>query len=552
MFRMRYLVACTLFALLLSGCSKETVDFNFDDTPIEEKQTFQEDEMRVKILTLHPYHGENIFYLRAHYNAAKDILILFYQNVNGVISPRAVYIGSKAMSDAEMMNTENSVVHQGDSTGPLSGSSAYWCLFAQHGYSVPTIANNVGLSSDDVGTLWKDQLNRQYTIGQVTATTITLLPVIYKTVSSHDMRGWQSPSSAAITTLTRVGFSDGVAWIPVKDYGRTQLTPIMRSENRVYMADGQPITTEGYYTVKQFSVGETQIGYDPATITSWFPTPRLDDAMPMARFTWRYDFCGAQCSVHTTIDILREVQFMNYCPSQQQTFTDLGTYKAMFMIPKAAPQDGVDFERPFHSPGINGQTHNFYRTEQYLRNVNDLIDRMLAFLHDDKTDDYLLGMAVGLSLVEGDTRPKMRVRNILYGDENQKLRVCRFSPDNVNKFYLSALNASPFADKDYYWPVGYSSEIDYYVSFFDPAANEGQVYWYKDGHRYVIYAHCQTQHDKLDITVPDFMNGCTLQVVEKTPAAQLLSGTIQDRRFAVKYADAAANYLVLTATPSSD
>lgn len=45
--------------------------------------------------------------------------------------------------------------------------------------------------------------------------------------------------------------------------------------------------------------------------------------------------------------------------TQQQTFVDTGNYKAMFMIPKAKPQNGVDLEKPFNSPALTSTSYAF-------------------------------------------------------------------------------------------------------------------------------------------------------------------------------------------------
>ena len=515
-------------------------------TPTEPERP-EEPDMKVVILHLHPEGETDLFYIRTAYNEEKDIVLLYRQNANGIISPKYVYLGEKTLEDVALMTNDYLIVNQRDSTAPLYGLTAYWCLFGQHGYVVPIINNNVGLTTKDVGSLWTDQLGRQYTIGNVTTSRITLLPVIYKISENHDMRRWQTPYSAAIEKLTHSVAGTVIASFFVTGYSYTQLYPIMRSEDRHFVGDGKELMEEGVYQVKNFCVSEAQIGYDPATVTSWFPSVSLDTAQPMARFTWSYNFCGAQCSVHTTINILREVRFQSYCATQQQTFTNMGNYQAMFMIPKALPQDGVVLDRPFNSPSKSGKDIQFYRTDKYLRDVNNPIDRMVAFLYNDVTDDYLIGMSAGLSLISGDTRPEKRCESILYGDKDRAYRLALFSPSNNNKFYVSAINASPFEDRSYYIPVGYNHEIDYYVSFFDPSTNEGQVFWYKDGDRYIIYAHCQTQHNKLDITVPDCMNGSRLRIVEKTSSAELLSDEIQDGCFTVKYSDDSSNYIVLTA-----
>ena len=545
------LLLLPLHSRTLIGCSDDG-DEVVAPTPEPQPQPVvppkpEEPEMEVTILNLHPEGETDLFYIRSAYTAEKDIIQLYRQNANGIISPKYVYLGENTLEDEELMSKENLVVDQHDSTGPLSGLPTYWCLFGQHGYVVPIINNTIGLTEKDVGSLWTDQLGREYTIGKVTSSRITLLPVIYKNQDGLDMRGWAKPTSAPIEKLTNIMAGSVVISFFATGNSYTQLYPIMRSENRLFVGDGKELTEEGTYHVKNFSASETQIGYDPATITTWFPTPSLDTALPMARFNWTYNFCGGQCCVNTTLEILREVCCTNYNILQQQTFTDTNGYRAMFFIPKALPQEGVALDRPFNSPTKNRLATYIYRTEKYLRDVNNPVERIVAFLHNETTDDYLIGMSAGLSLVKGDTRPEKRCANITYEDDNVDLFLARFTPSNNNKFYVCATNTSRFADHSYVFPVGYSRELDYYVSFFDPAANEGQVYWYKDGNRYIIYAHSQTQHDRLDITVPDFMNGCTLDVVEKTSSTELLSTTVQDAHFSVKYSDDAANYIVLTA-----
>lgn len=117
-----------------------------------------------------------------------------------------------------------------------------------------------------------------------------------------------------------------------------------------------------------------------------------------------------------------------------------------------------------------------------------------------------------------------------------------------HKFYVAAINSALYVDNDYYLPVGYSKEINYYVSYFDPLENVGQVYWYKDGDNYIIYAHCQEEHSNLAINFPDYMEGATLSVVEKTDNTELLSETIQNGKIFVNYNTTDANYIVLIAS----
>ena len=504
--------------------------------------------MRVVIQDLAPVEGP-MFYVRAHFNPEKDIIMTFRGNGNGIVSPLYAYVGAASLADEQIMTSANLMNDCSDSIGPLFNSSVYWHLFANHGYVVPTIDNSVEMTATDVGAKWKDQLDREYFIGHVDNSTIILLPVIYQDEGGNDTRGWKTPSSPAIEELTHVSGGEFATTFTVSGAGRMQLRPIMKSVGREFIADGVKITAPGAYECNDFKVNETQIGYDPATIQTFFP-PYLEDADVMAIFTWSYNFFGPTYGVNTTIDIRKKVEFQSYGATQQQFFFDKvvggNTYKAMFLLPKAATRGGVEYDKPFNLPNSASSDIVFFRTAEFLKDINDPIDRCIGFLHDDVHDNYLFGAAAGLSLVSGDTVPEKRIQNMAAGSTNGHYRVGSVSPANRNKFYIAAFNTSPYEADGYMAPNTLFKEINYYVSYFDPGQNVGQVYWYKDGNGYVIYAHCQSAQDRLAINVPKELEGLSLSVVEKTGGATLLSSTVQNGKLFVSYTNA-ANYIVMRA-----
>lgn len=512
-----------------------------------------------KLIKLHVYdtepgRNENAFYVRAKYNDTKDILLLYYINLNTLLSPKAAYIGENTLSDADLMASANIVSNHSDSTAPLFQSSLYWHLYAQHGYVIPVVPNTVGLTTADIGALWKDQLDRQYNIGNVVGSSIYLLPVITRGTEGNDTRGWKTPNNPVITSLTHVSGGTVTTPITVASQSTTQLRPIMKHENRKFYIDGRELTEPGDYEGDDFTVSESQTGYDPASIETWFPTPGaigmpdLTGAVEMARFTWSYNFRGAQCCVNTTIDIRRKVECQSYGATQQQTFVDTGNYKAMFLIPKAAnASNGTVLEKPFNSPSLGSTGYSFFRNATYLKDVDKPIDRLIAMLHNPNDNTYLVGMAAGLSLVSGETIPAKRNANIPIATDtnNGHQRLGSFSPSNNNKFYIAAINTAPFADDGYNLPNTYFKEINYYISYFDPAANPGQCYWYKDGNSYVIYSHCQSVQSRVPLTLPYFMEGLSVEIVEQTDNAVLLTDTVQNGKLFVSYNTDDANYLVL-------
>ena len=257
-----------------------------------------------KLIKLHVYdtepgRNENAFYVRAKYNDTKDILLLYYINLNTLLSPKTAYIGANTLSDADLMASANIVSNHSDSTAPLFQSSLYWHLYAQHGYVIPVVPNTVGLTTADIGALWKDQLDRQYNIGNVVGSSIYLLPVITRGTEGNDTREWKTPNNPVITALTHVSGGTVTTPITVASQSTTQLRPIMKHENRKFYIDGRELTEPGDYEGDDFTVSESQTGYDPASIETWFPTPGaigmpdLTGAVEMARCTWSYYFRGA-------------------------------------------------------------------------------------------------------------------------------------------------------------------------------------------------------------------------------------------------------------------
>ena len=205
----------------------------------------------------------------------------------------------------------------------------------------------------------------------------------------------------------------------------------------------------------------------------------------------------------------------------------------------------IELDKPFNSPSSSSSGYSFYRTSKYLKDIDKPIDRMIGYLENPDNNTYLVGMAAGLSLVSGDTTTEKRIANMPEGgDNNGYYRLGSISPSNVNKFYIAAINTAQYEDNDYYLPTTYFKEINYYISYFDPAQNEGQVYWYKDGSSYVIYAHCQSFQEKLAINLPEIMEGLKVEIVEKTDGTTLLTDSICNSKIYVNYTNE-ANYIVL-------
>lgn len=529
--------------------------------------------MKVVIRSMTGYGWINAYYIRTKYNDTQDIIIQNQINSNTLLSFYAAYVGPNTLEDSQLRTSAYLVCDCDDSTAPFYGSTLYWHLYAQHGVPIPVINNNVNMTQLSVGTLWQDTITsggepfvRQYHIGYVSSSKIYLLPVFYEDSEGRMTRGWKNEAnSTAITLLEYVdagtGTNEGITQINVTGYTQEQKRPIIKNSNRHFYADNIEITQPGTYYCDELKVSESQVGYDPATITdaNYFSGSsnrvNLEGALPLVEFTWSYLYKGATCAMNTTVKMLREFRCQSYGAIQQQYFHNLNydnkTYTAKFLIPKCKLNS---MNVPFTEPSSARQ---YYRISSNLVDVNDPVDRQIGWLENTSgTNDFRVGLAAGLSLVTGDTVKEKRIQNIPVGDRpagatttSSFWRLGSISPSNTNKFYIAAINTAPYQDNNYNFPVGMFKEINCYVSYFDPAQNFGQVYWYKDGNSYLIYCHAQSASQNQVINVPEYMEGLNLSIVEKTDNAELLTSTITNGKFYVTYTgDDQVKYIVLKAS----
>lgn len=528
--------------------------------------------MKVVVTRMTGYSWTNAYYIRTKYNDTQDIIIQNQINSNTLLSFYAAYVGPNTLEDSQLRTSTYLVCDCDDSTAPFYSSTLYWHLYAQHGVPIPVINNNVNMTSASVGTVWQDTITsggesfvRQYHIGYVDSTKIYLLPVFYEGTDGRMTRGWKNEAnSAAITLLEFVdvgtGTDEGITQINVTGYDQVQKRPIIENSNRHFYADNIEITEPGTYYCDELKVSESQVGYDPASITdeNYFSGSsnrvNLEGALPLVEFTWSYLYKGATCAMNTTVKMLREFRCQSYGAIQQQYFHNLNydnkTYTAKFLIPKCKLNS---MNIPFTEPS---GPRTYFRTQSNLVDVNDPVDRQIGWLENTSgTNDFRVGLAAGLSLVTGDTVKEKRIQNIPEGDRpagatsaSSFWRLGSISPSNTNKFYIAAINTAPYQDNNYNFPVGMFKEINCYVSYFDPSQNFGQVYWYKDGNSYLIYCHAQNAAQNQVINVPEYMEGLNLSVVEKTDNAELLTNTITNGKFYVNYTGTdQVKYIVLKA-----
>ena len=518
-------------------CNKIVIITQKDYPPVLHELSLVQDKKLMKVRKIN-----NHIYVRTALNQNEDIITDYLLFDNNNYTWNATYLGSKDATDEVILT--NMIHYLFDSTGPLFITDpAPWHLWAQHGYCIPTITASHSLTSDDIGSVWEDQLGRQYNIGNISGNTIYLLPFIKETeFTSVYTRDWKSPTSInnpTITTLTHVSGSTHFDQIISSSYGTTQLRPMMTLDHRTMFADGKEVIEDGTYYCDEFVISETLNCTDPWTVESWFPVVQKEVG---AILTETFTIHGLATIYDTVLDMKKSYIFCAYGANQVKhlvpTSTMLG-YDVYGMMPRAKKGN---YAIPYLANDLSRSDEWVIRNESYLYDINKQPDRFISFFKNSTTGDMKIGCASGLSLIRGITVDSLRNKVFkVYKTGDRDLLSC--SPSNNNKAYFKVLADSHFENSII--PANYKAQFSTYLCYFDPMANEGQVYWYKDGNNYVIYAHYQEAQNKQAINLPKEMEGKRVEIIDKTDGITLLTDIVETGRIYLNADATDHNYIVL-------
>ena len=480
-------------------------------------------------------------YIRTSYDGTNDIVTVYYRHANNNITPLETYMGSKALATSAIMVSANRFHSWGDSTSPLrNGSEAPWHMFAQHGYDIPTVVCEHSLTDSDLNTTWTDNEGRDFKIGKISGSTLYLLPVVSETgITGVYTRSWKNQSvEDPITTLTKDGTT-----LTITSQSNTQIRPIQNSKEFKILADGVEISKEGIYRCNDLIISETLECFNPFTVETWYPTPVCNTvAMELVQ---SFNIHGLSHRYDAIINMKEPLIFGAYGTSQGQclvsdSFSSVGSiatgYDAYVMVPKVKKTVNSKRADMPHITSSSSDDIDAYRSPSNLYDTDDLPDREITYLYDG--ENYLAGFATGVSLTKGlSVKTK---RNLYVPTDTLALSI---SYSNRNKFYLNILRKEAFENS--VLPAGFTASFSSYWSYFNPNVNKGQVYWYKDGKDYIIYAHYQDANNNLAVTLPSEMDGLSFEVVEKTDGVTLITDNIVNGKIYLNTDDSDHNYIVL-------
>jgi len=477
--------------------------------------------------------------IRSQLNNHEDIIQEYVRTGNDNYTPNATYIGKKNAEVKELLRNKIHVTRDG--TSPIFNShTAPWHLFMQHGYCIPKLeAKDHQLTKDDIGSRWKDEKNREYVLGRIAGDYLYMLPKIRATATEGIYtRDWEHPYSGYPSVLHHLYGGKNNSDIKIKQGSTFQIRPIQKALERQFYVDGKQVKKYGVYECDEFQIIEVLSCLNPFSVETWFPKPVMKDEM--LRIIQTFTFCGLSTLYKTVLDVKYPIMFESYGCNQAKHLMKYRNYDAYVMLPRVKKmQNGHRVDKPFVQNTKKGDNIIVRRNAEDLYDVDKLPDREISFLYHPLLG-YKLGFASGLSLTKGINADVTRIDYI----PMESQAIC-MSPSNRSKMYIKAINKEAFENG--LLPRGFKAEFCSYFTYFDPSQNEGQVFWYKDGDEFYIYAHCQTKHDNMLVFVPTMMNDYMLTVLDKTEGTELKSEKIENGGFRLNYITNDANYIVLKA-----
>lgn len=482
--------------------------------------------------------------IRTKYDETNDLVVVYIRGDNDQITPLESYLGSRELPTSLITVAGNKFHDWHDSTSPLrNGSNAPWHMFAQHGYEIPTVSCTHSLTDGDIGTIWADQLGRNFTIGKISGNTLYLLPeVTGPDANGLYTRSWKNHtvSNASISTLTRNGVT-----LTVSSQSFTQIRPIQEKKEFSIIVDGTEVKADGIYMCNDLILSETLECFNPFTVQTWYPTPVKNTVA--LRLVQSFNIHGLSHRYDTVLDVIEPLVFAAYGATQGQclisgSFGGTGSitenYNGYVLIPKIkATVNGKRADVP-HIIESSSDDILFTRNSTNLYDVDDQPDREVSYLYNSVAGRFLAGFATGVSLLRGASVKAKRNLYIGSGVSGGSM-----SYSNRNKFYINLIVGSYFPNN--VLPAGFVETFSTYFSYFNPDENKGQVYWYKDGNCYVIYAHYQDANTNIPLNLPTEMDGLQVEVVEKTNGVTLVTDSIANGKLYLTTDSSDHNYIVL-------
>ncbi len=505
---------------------------------LEERVTTIEDTLDTSGKLMTVTIADTYFDVRSKHSDTEDILIHFAQKNNSSgynlqsTTLDTVYIGTNTLSDAQLKSSDYLISNPSDSIGAI-GINSFWFLYAQHGWTIARGSNGGQVDSTDVGSIWKDQNNRQFYLGYVSGSYVFWVPVCTQdeetgvwTASWNGNNSYPSSFTYVSGTATHTAsFSMSTSRYDVR----------VQTQTKEYVVDGKTVGN-GTYRCNDFTFNEYVLGHNPATVdpTQWMTGWNNDDRYNGELINWSrcFDFkCGSfkyMCSMNV-INPFKITELYGVIP---QMPLQRGDYHSYSFIPKVNKlYSGNMICKPFLS---DSGIENISASKNTVFDSTDLPDRVVTYLKTD-TNQYKCVEAAGFVINEGIAQKTIRNANLANMSSTANIMTYGAGNSVKNKLYVWLLDGTTYPNGI----VENTVALNYsgFFSFTDQNIQAENVFvnWYKDNDGYVIYVHGQQAYNKVEIMLPDFMNGYRLDsIIEKTGNSDVLTDVVLSNRMYVK------------------
>ena len=541
------MISLTISHLANAGSDSGVV--NYDDFGY----TFVSDEkestaIKNKLLKVTVNTVSGVLQIRGDISSSKSAIIQMtpYSSSIDAMCPYKIFVGDKSLEDSKLTNEDNYLVLINKDLVSAIRVPHYYYMYQQHGYAgIELRKNNHGLTQDDVGAIYyydDNGTNRHFKIVGISGNSIFFIPA--KINGTPD---WEFSFNTMPTQFVYESGGIHTATI-VKESGDSVLRHDFKIQDKVerhFLADGVEIDSGTYYC-DSFSVNEVLRGYDATTIENWYPNVVFNG--DFALFMSSFNFYGMALTFNRTINFLASFTLpgiYGWMPFAFMNRTNLvdGNSTAYSFLPKTQKsiiRNGVTYrtDNPFPIGEVTDEQVAIKCNVGDVYDLDNLPERVVSYLKVNNSNHYIAGLGAGHSLLRGITKTNVRKDNIVSNSN-----VVTLNPDLNNKFYAYMFNN--------YKEITSATIFEHtgYLSLFDPNVNDGQVYVYKEGGKFVVYCHCQNANPKLGITLPSYCEGLSVDaVIENSNGASILTNTVTSGKIYVGFPNVNnnANYIVFT------
>ena len=510
-----------------------------DLVALEERVTTIEESLGIAGKLMKVTIDDTWFDVRSKHSETEDILISFANRINGENNNLQsttfanVYIGPNTLADNTLKTSTYFVSNPYDQISPV-GVNSFWYLYAQHGWTIARGINNGQVDSTDVGSIWKDQNNRQFCLGYVSGSYAYWVPVCTQdagtgvwTASWSQLNPYPNSFTYVSGTATHTAsFSMTTSRYDVR----------VQTQKREYLVDGK-IVENGTYYCNDFTFNEYILGHNPAAVvpTQWFIGDWNSDSRyngDLINWSRSFDFKCGSVKYMCSMDVVNPFKITEFYDVMPQMPLQTGNYHSYSFIPKVNKlYNGNMICKPFLTDsGVVSIT----ATKSTIFDSADLPDRVVTYLKNG-SNRYRCVEAAGFALNEGITQKLIRNANLANRPNTALILNYGSSTSTRNKFYSYVLDENTYPNGIVNNTVALNCSG--FFSFTDQNIQAENVFvnWYKDNDGYVIYVHGQQAYNKVGIVLPEFMNGYKLDnIIEKTGNSDVLTDVVVSGRMYVK------------------